>query len=85
MVGIVHPESLATKSLPCVLSTTVPTSGLTYLFLACRLFELYGGESNAKLLAKELPLLRDIGPQKCLTFSVDGSKLATGGEVSNIS
>ncbi|XP_015876637.2 SEC12-like protein 1 [Ziziphus jujuba] len=46
----------------------------------CKLFELYGRESNAKLLAKELPLLRDVGPQKCLTFSVDGSKLATGGE-----
>lgn len=48
------------------------------------MFELYGGEINAKLLAKDLPLLRDVGPQKCLTFSVDGSKLATGGEVSNI-
>ncbi|KAF3434119.1 hypothetical protein FNV43_RR25222 [Rhamnella rubrinervis] len=46
----------------------------------CKLFELYGGELNAKLLAKELPLLRDVGPQKCLAFSVDGSKLATGGE-----
>jgi prolactin regulatory element-binding protein len=46
----------------------------------CKLFELYAGELNAKLLAKELPLLRDVGPQKCLSFSVDGSKLATGGE-----
>ncbi|KAM2695250.1 hypothetical protein EV1_039779 [Malus domestica] len=45
----------------------------------CKLFELYGQESTAKLLAKELPPLEGIGPQKCLAFSVDGSKLATGG------
>ncbi|KAI5344381.1 PREDICTED: SEC12 [Prunus dulcis] len=45
----------------------------------CKLFELYGQESNAKLLAKELAPLKGIGPQKCLAFSVDGSKLATGG------
>lgn len=47
------------------------------------MFELYGQESNAKLLAKELAPLKGIGPQKCLAFSVDGSKLATGGVVSN--
>lgn len=34
-----------------------------------------------KLLIKELPSLKDVGPQSCLTFSVDGSKLATGGVV----
>lgn len=34
-----------------------------------------------KLLIKELPPLKDVGPQSCLTFSVDGSKLATGGVV----
>ncbi|KAL5569502.1 hypothetical protein UlMin_026077 [Ulmus minor] len=44
----------------------------------CKLFELYGQESSAKLLVKELPSLEKIGPQKCLAFSVDGSKLATG-------
>ncbi|KAJ7970523.1 SEC12-like protein 1 [Quillaja saponaria] len=45
----------------------------------CKLFELYGGESSMKLLAKELPSLQGVGPQKCLAFSVDGSKFAAGG------
>ncbi|KAA8534489.1 hypothetical protein F0562_032006 [Nyssa sinensis] len=45
---------------------------------SCKLFELYGHERNIKLLAKELPL-QDIGSQKCLAFSVDGSRFATGG------
>uniref|UniRef100_A0A5B7BZW7 Putative SEC12-like protein 1 n=1 Tax=Davidia involucrata TaxID=16924 RepID=A0A5B7BZW7_DAVIN len=44
----------------------------------CKLFELYGHETNIKLLTKELPL-QDVGPQKCLAFSVDGSRFATGG------
>ncbi|XVE75489.1 hypothetical protein DITRI_Ditri12bG0097800 [Diplodiscus trichospermus] len=48
-------------------------------FLMCRLFELYGQETNLKLLIKELPPLRDAGPQKCLAFSVDGSRFAAGG------
>lgn len=52
-------------------------------FLLCRLFEFYGGRSNASLLAKELPPLEGVGPQKCLAFSFDGSKVATGGVVSN--
>ncbi|OMP05516.1 hypothetical protein COLO4_08797 [Corchorus olitorius] len=43
------------------------------------LFELYGQETNLKLFAKELPPLQDAGPQKCLAFSVDGSRFATGG------
>lgn len=30
---------------------------------------------------KELSPLNDVGPQNCLAFSVDGSKLATGGVV----
>ena len=30
---------------------------------------------------KELPPLNDVGSQNCLAFSVDGSKLATGGVV----
>ncbi|EXB58483.1 SEC12-like protein 1 [Morus notabilis] len=46
----------------------------------CKLIELYGHKSNAKILAKELPPLQGVGPQNCLAFSVDGSKLATGGE-----
>ncbi|XP_008456561.2 SEC12-like protein 1 [Cucumis melo] len=45
----------------------------------CKLLELCGQELNVKLLIKELPSLKDVGPQSCLTFSVDGSKLATGG------
>ncbi|XP_050386617.1 SEC12-like protein 1 [Argentina anserina] len=45
----------------------------------CKLFELYAQDSNVKLLARESVPLRGIGPQKCLAFSVDGSKLATGG------
>ncbi|KAF4368020.1 hypothetical protein CsatB_011324 [Cannabis sativa] len=44
----------------------------------CKLFE-YGRESNAKLSARKLTPLEGVGPQKCIAFSVDGSKLATGG------
>lgn len=50
---------------------------------ACRLFEVYGGATNIKLLAKKMPPLQDAGPQKCLSFSVDGSRFAAGGVVSN--
>lgn len=53
------------------------------MIFICRLFELFGQESNAKLLARESAPLQGIGPQNCLAFSVDGSKLATGGLVSN--
>lgn len=49
--------------------------------MACRLFELYGNETNMKLLAKELAPLQGIGSQTCITFSVDGSKFAAGGLV----
>ncbi|KAL5800391.1 hypothetical protein ACOSQ4_033275 [Xanthoceras sorbifolium] len=45
----------------------------------CKLFEVYGREENVKLLAKNIAPLQDVGPQKCLTFSVDGSRLAAGG------
>lgn len=55
---------------------------LKYFPMACRLFELYGRETNMKLLAKELAPLQGIGPQKCISFSVDGSKFAAGGMVS---
>uniref|UniRef100_M1BN12 Nucleotide binding protein n=1 Tax=Solanum tuberosum TaxID=4113 RepID=M1BN12_SOLTU len=43
-----------------------------------QLFELYGHEDNIKFVCKEFPL-QDVGPQKCMAFSVDGSKLAIGG------
>ena len=51
--------------------------------VSCRLFELYGHEDNIKCVWKDFPL-QDVGPQKCMAFSVDGSKLATGGVVSNL-
>lgn len=55
---------------------------LKYFSMTCRLFELYGRETNMKLLAKKMDPLQGIGPQKCITFSVDGSKFAAGGLVS---
>ncbi|KAK4431067.1 SEC12-like protein 1 [Sesamum alatum] len=45
----------------------------------CKLFELYGREDKIKLIAKEQLLLQGIGLQKCLAFSIDGTRLATGG------
>ncbi|XP_030550469.1 SEC12-like protein 1 [Rhodamnia argentea] len=45
----------------------------------CKILELYGRESNLKLIARKPPLLQDIGPQQCLAFSSDGSRLAAGG------
>ncbi|CAI0410794.1 unnamed protein product [Linum tenue] len=45
----------------------------------CKSFELHGEETNFRLLAKDLPALQSVGPQKCLAFSVDGSKFASGG------
>lgn len=51
--------------------------------MMCRLFELYSNETNLKLFIKEFPPLRGAGPQKCLAFSVDGSRFATGGVVSS--
>ncbi|PSR98054.1 SEC12-like protein [Actinidia chinensis var. chinensis] len=46
----------------------------------CIWFELYGGrETNIKLLPKELIPLQGAGQQKCLAFSVDGSRFASGG------
>ncbi|KAJ6841109.1 SEC12-like protein 1 [Iris pallida] len=46
----------------------------------CRLFELNNQDSDITLLPKDLPPLQSIGPQKCLAFSTDGSRFATGGE-----
>lgn len=45
----------------------------------CKLFEVYGGATDINLLAKKMPPLQDAGPQKCLSFSVDGSRFAAGG------
>ncbi|GAB2286918.1 PHD finger containing protein Phf1 [Dionaea muscipula] len=45
----------------------------------CKLFELSGRETDVKLLAKELPCLQGVGVQKCIAFSIDGSRLASGG------
>ncbi|KAG9136606.1 hypothetical protein Leryth_020269 [Lithospermum erythrorhizon] len=45
----------------------------------CKLFEIYFKGENVELVVKESIPLQDVGPQKCLAFSVDGSKLATGG------
>lgn len=51
--------------------------------MACRMFELSGCETSVKLLPKEFPSLHGVGPQTCMTFSVDGSRFASGGVVSN--
>nr|POE64532.1 sec12-like protein 1 [Quercus suber] len=45
------------------------------------LFELVSHDSQTRLLAKELPPLQGVGPLKCIAFSVDGSRFATGGEM----
>ncbi|XP_056169074.1 SEC12-like protein 1 [Syzygium oleosum] len=45
----------------------------------CKILELYGRESSLKLIARKPPLLQDVGPQQCLAFSGDGSRLAAGG------
>lgn len=46
------------------------------------MFEVYGREGSVKLLVKKMPPLQDVGAQKCLAFSVDGSRFAAGGVVS---
>ncbi|PWA91172.1 phosphate transporter traffic facilitator1 [Artemisia annua] len=46
---------------------------------SCRLFQLYGQENNIKMVTKELQPLQDVGPQRCLAFSTDGSRFAAGG------
>lgn len=43
-----------------------------------RLFQFYGQQ----LSSKDLLPLQGVGLQKCLAFSTDGSKFATGGVVS---
>ncbi|XP_020695990.1 SEC12-like protein 1 isoform X2 [Dendrobium catenatum] len=46
----------------------------------CKLFELCDRDLIFKLVAKDLPPLHSVGPQKCLAFSTDGSKFVTGGQ-----
>ncbi|KAL3838244.1 hypothetical protein ACJIZ3_022835 [Penstemon smallii] len=46
----------------------------------CKLFELYGREEKIKLVTKELLPLQGVGLQKCLDFSVDGTRFASGGD-----
>ncbi|KAL1532098.1 PHD finger containing protein Phf1 [Salvia divinorum] len=45
----------------------------------CKLFELDVKEDKIKLTSKEQLLLQGIGPQKCLAFSIDGTRFSTGG------
>ncbi|KAK6144705.1 hypothetical protein DH2020_021525 [Rehmannia glutinosa] len=45
----------------------------------CKLFYLYGWEDNIKFMVEELLPLQGVGLQKCLAFSVDGTRFATGG------
>lgn len=52
--------------------------------VVCRLLELHARGDNVRLLAKELLPLQNVSPQRCLAFSGDGSRFATGGVVSNI-
>lgn len=46
----------------------------------CKFFELDSGKSKLKLSDIVLSPMQEIGPQKCLAFSADGSKFAAGGE-----
>lgn len=46
----------------------------------CKLYELNCQDAYIRLLAKDLQHLQSVGPQKCLAFSTDGSRFATGGE-----
>ncbi|KAK9697038.1 hypothetical protein RND81_08G010900 [Saponaria officinalis] len=46
----------------------------------CKLFELSAQETSTKLSAREAPALQGVGLQKCVAFSIDGCKFATGGE-----
>lgn len=46
----------------------------------CKYFELDDLKSKLKVSDKVLSPLLGVGPQNCLTFSVDGCKLAAGGE-----
>ncbi|KAL3620220.1 hypothetical protein CASFOL_035132 [Castilleja foliolosa] len=45
----------------------------------CKLFILNGREDNIELKTEELLPMQGVGLQKCLAFSVDGTRFATGG------
>ncbi|XP_074269578.1 SEC12-like protein 1 [Silene latifolia] len=46
----------------------------------CKVFELSFQEKSTKFSVREVPALQDVGLQNCVAFSVDGSKLAIGGD-----
>ncbi|XP_031475779.1 SEC12-like protein 1 [Nymphaea colorata] len=45
-----------------------------------RLIEFSDVETGIKFVTKDFPVLQGVGLQKCLSFSTDGSKFASGGE-----
>ncbi|CAN6439350.1 unnamed protein product [Victoria cruziana] len=45
-----------------------------------RLIELSDAETGIKFVTKDLPILQGVDLQKCLSFSTDGTKFASGGE-----
>ncbi|KAG5557166.1 hypothetical protein RHGRI_007435 [Rhododendron griersonianum] len=51
---------------------------------ACKWIELRGHGDNIELLAKDLVPLQGTGLQKCLAFSFDGSRFASGGVDGNL-
>ncbi|KAE9465357.1 hypothetical protein C3L33_02729, partial [Rhododendron williamsianum] len=51
---------------------------------ACKWIELRGHGDNIELLAKDLVPLQGAGLQKCLAFSFDGSRFASGGVDGNL-
>lgn len=46
----------------------------------CKLFELHSLDLSINLHAKDLMSLQSVSTQKCMAFSTDGSRFATGGE-----
>ncbi|KAH9617527.1 hypothetical protein KSS87_013666 [Heliosperma pusillum] len=46
----------------------------------CKVFDLSFQEKSTKFSVREVPALQDVGLQNCVAFSVDGSKLAIGGD-----
>ncbi|TVU41211.1 hypothetical protein EJB05_14711 [Eragrostis curvula] len=46
----------------------------------CRLFKLIFEDFTVRIIPRDASPLESVGPQKCLTFSTDGTKFAIGGE-----
>ncbi|KAK1643344.1 hypothetical protein QYE76_061149 [Lolium multiflorum] len=46
----------------------------------CRQFKLVSEDFSINLIAMDSPPLQSVGPQRCLAFSTDSAKFATGGE-----